>query len=94
LEVNAGTGGVGEREQMANHYLNIIEQGLRQYNGAFSNEIYEALAWRGLMGSGAIDQNTGLPPNPVVTWENLPQQVRIDLINGRLDFMDDNPNCQ
>lgn len=38
LEVNARTGGVGEREQMAAHFLNIIEQGLRQYNGMFSHE--------------------------------------------------------
>lgn len=81
-------------EQMAGHYLNIIEQGLRQYNSAFSNEIYEALAWVGLRGEGGINGVTGLTEYPTTAWENLDQERRLELIDLNNLFKESNPNCQ
>jgi len=83
-----------QHEVMAQHYRGIIIDVLMEYDNSYSNNIYEALSWVGLMGSGPVNQSTGLPPNPTVAWENLSQQERLSIINVYNDFKANNPNCQ
>jgi len=79
---------------MAEHYRGVIVEALKEFDNSYDSEVYEALAWRGLMGSGVIDQNTGLPPNPVVAWENLSQQDRLVILTEYNGFRISNPPCQ
>lgn len=94
MEVNVGARRVGEHEQMAAQYRDIIEEGLRQYDNSYSNETYEALAWVGLRGEGGINGVTGLTENPTAAWENLDQERRLELIDLNDMFKENNPNCQ
>lgn len=83
-----------QHEMMAEHYRDIIKDALREYDNSFSDEVYEALAWVGLMGRGQIDENTGLPPNPTIAWQSVSLQERLSIINVYKDFKDNSPNCQ
>lgn len=67
---------------------------MREFDGSFSDDVYEALTWSGLMGDGDINFSTGLAEDPTVAWENKTQQERLNIINSILDFHDNNPNCQ
>ena len=67
---------------MASHYRGSIAKGLKQFdNSSKSRQIYEDIAWAGLMGSGKIDPTTGLPTKPVKAWENLSKMERLKIIN-------------
>lgn len=83
-----------QHEQMAAHYRDVIEEGLRQYDSSYSNEIYEALAWVGLRGEGGVNGVTGLTENSTNAWENLDQERRLELIGLNEMFKENNPNCQ
>lgn len=83
-----------QHQLMAEHYRDTIEGALREIDNTQDNEVYESLAWIGLMGQGVVDQATGLPPNPTVAWENLSQQERIATIAEYNGFRISNPPCQ
>ena len=55
---------------------------------------YNALAWVGLIGDGPINNTTGLPTNPTIAWQNLPQSQRLQIIAIRNNFLNNNPPCQ
>lgn len=57
-----------------------------EFDNSHPSELYEALAWVGLMGNGTIDETTGLPPEPTLSWQNLSQQERLDIIQLIKDF--------
>lgn len=68
-----------QHQIMAEHYRDIIEQAIREFDNSFSNEIYKNLAWVGLQGT--------------VAWNNLSQQER-DSIEDTVDnFRDTNHPC-
>ena len=81
-------------QMMAQHYINIIIQVLKQYDNTQSSEVYEAIAWGGLMGQGIINSTTGLPLNPTVAWQNIPQTQRLQILNTYNNFKNNNPPCQ
>lgn len=83
-----------QHQLMAEHYRDIIEDALIEFDNSHNDDVYEALAWIGLMGEGEVDQNTGLPPNPTVGWENLSQQDRLAIIAEYNGFRISNPSCQ
>lgn len=63
-------------EMIAQHYRDIIEDVLREYDNFFPDNVYEALAWVGLKGKGSINPVTSLPQNPTKAWENVPLNDR------------------
>ena len=94
-----------QHEMMAQHYREIIENALREYDGSHSDDTYKALAWIGLIGDSPINPNTGLPPNPTKASEAKSKQYRLDILNNlrafyrttqivkNEKFYNDNPNC-
>jgi hypothetical protein len=83
-----------QHELMAQHYRNIIENTLREYDNSFSNDVYEALAWVGLKGKGNLDPSTGLTPTSTKAWESVPLSKRLSLNQAYEDFKNQEPNCQ
>jgi len=84
-----------QHQMMAQHYRDIIEQTLREYdNNSQTDETYKALAWIGLMGEGTFNSGTGLTSNPTIAWANLTQDERLNIINTYQTFKNNNPNCQ
>jgi len=69
-----------QHEAMAQHYRDIIEQVLEEFDNTQTDEVYEALAWTGL-------QNT-------VAWNNLSQSERDNITQTVTDFNSNNSNCQ
>ncbi|AWG24748.1 hypothetical protein [Flavobacterium kingsejongi] len=93
-EYNTTNSGVLDHQMMAQHYRNVIVQFLQEFRPGLSNEIYQMLAWVGLMGEGEISDSTGLPPNPTVAWQNIPQTERIQIINSIKNYINTNLPCQ
>lgn len=83
-----------QHELMAAHYRDIIKDAIKEFEDSFDEEIYEALAWVGLMGSGLVNEETGLPPSPTVVWSQLDQALRITIYNTVKSFKDNNDACQ
>jgi hypothetical protein len=83
-----------QHQLMAQHSRGIIIELLRQYDNTQTEEVYEALAWIGLMGSGEPDKITGLPPKPTVAWENTPQAERLKILKIYQTFIKTNTPCQ
>ena len=81
-------------QMMAQHYLNIIIEVLEQYDSTQSDEVYESIAWIGLMGQGIINSATGLPLNPTIAWQNIPQTQRLQILNTYNNFKNNNSPCQ
>ena len=85
---------------MAEHFIDIIIQALKDVDNSLTDLQYRAIAWAGLKGSGllgqpnVLDDDTGLPPNPTVAWENVPLSERLLLNNTYQDFQNTNSNCQ
>lgn len=48
-----------QHQAVAQHYRNIIEQALREFDDSHPDELYEALAWIGLNSAD------------IVAWQNL-----------------------
>jgi len=69
-----------QHEAMAQHYRDIIEQALEEFDNSQTSEVYDALAWAGL-------QNT-------VAWNSLSQTERDNINQTVTDFYTNNPNCQ
>lgn len=69
-----------QHQAMAEHYRDLIEDALREFNGSLTDEIYEALAWQGL-------KNT-------VAWNNLSYSEKYGIENTILNFENSNPPCQ
>jgi hypothetical protein len=67
---------------------------LKQYYNTRTEEVYNALAWIGLMGTGEPDNNTGLPPQPTVAWVNVDPAVRVQILATFNNFRDTNLPCQ
>ncbi|MFV8838243.1 hypothetical protein [Salinimicrobium soli] len=61
-----------QHQQISQHYRSIIVSAISEYdNHQHSSELYEALAWTGLMGKGQYDPETGLYENSTEAWKNL-----------------------
>lgn len=78
---------------MADWYRQTIEDALRQYNSSFPDDVYEALAWEGLIGTGDVDPNTGLTVNPTDAWQNKSNAERLSIINTVTNFRNSHPKC-
>lgn len=84
-----------QHQMMAQHYRDIISDAIKEFdNNQHSQEVYDALAWVGLMGEGSINMTTGLTTNPTVAWQNLTPTQRINIINTVTTFESSNTNCQ
>lgn len=82
-------------DMMAQHYIGIIVAALKEFdNNAHSDEFYTALAWVGLMGKGVINGTTGLPVEPTVAWQNVPQAQRLQILDIYETFKNSNTLCQ
>lgn len=89
--------GAQQHEQMAQHYINIIIQALKQFdNNSQSDDVYKSLAWEGLMGTGPFNESTGLPANPTVAWNHIPLAERLAIRAVRQNYLNNNTNspCQ
>lgn len=86
-----------QHELMAAHYRDIIVNAMKEFDDSFDQEIYQALAWVGLMGKGhPPDPVTGLLPiaNTVV-WEfHKTIEDRLEVLNTIGEFKASNTNCQ
>jgi len=94
LNTNGQSPTGAQHEMMAQHYRDIISDFLMQFDSNLSQGEADAIAWVGLMGSGQIDNSTGLPSNPTVAWGNLGQQERIAILNLITSYNNNNLNCQ
>jgi hypothetical protein len=84
-----------QHQVMAQHYRQIIVEVLKQFdNNVHSDEIYNSLAWIGLMGEGEVDSTTGLPQVPSVGWNKLPQDQRLQILSTYKNFIKTNVSCQ
>jgi hypothetical protein len=84
-----------QHQVMAQHYRQIIVEVLKQFdNNIHSDEIYNSLAWIGLMGEGQVDSTTGLPQVPSVAWNKLPQDQRLQILSTYKNFIKTNVSCQ
>lgn len=81
-------------ELMAQHYISTIVSALKQYDNTQTEDVYKAIAWFGLKGTGTEDKNTGLYSNSTKAWENLSTQERLNLIQILKDFKNNAPKCQ
>ena len=79
---------------MAEHFIDIIIQALKDVDNSLTDLQYRAIAWAGLKGGTPLDEDTGLPPNPTVAWSNVPLSERLLLNNTYQDFQNTNSNCQ
>lgn len=89
---------------MASHYRDIIKAALKEYDDSHTQDIYNALAWKGLMGGGEeaiIDQFTGLVVNSqtgenfsTVAWNNLTANERLGIIYVQNNFNSNSNQCQ
>lgn len=73
---------------------NIITEVMKQYDSSQSEDVYNALAWIGLMGGGEPDETTGLPPQPTAAWVATPQAERVIILEIYKNFIKNNPKCQ
>lgn len=83
-----------QHELMAQHSRDIIIKVLKQYDNTQTEEVYNALAWIGLMGTGNINNTTGLPPQPTVAWGNVAPAMRLQILATFYNFYNTNPPCQ
>ena len=79
---------------MSTHYRDIIKQTLKEFDNSQTEAVYDALSWTGLMGTGTFNASTGLFSKSTVAWSNLTQTQRLNIINTRNNFNNNNPNCQ
>lgn len=83
-----------QHEYMAQLSRDIIIQTMKQYDSTQSTDVYNALAWIGLMGTGDINYNTGLPPQPTAAWAAIPQVQRLNILNLYNNYKNNNSPCQ
>ena len=83
-----------QHELMAQHYRSTISSFLMQFDPSLTQIQADALAWGGIMGSGQINNTTGLPAFPTVAWNNVPQQTRLNILSIIGNFNNNNPDCQ
>lgn len=83
-----------QHEAMAQHYRGIIKNTLREFDPNQPEEVYDALSWVGLMGSGELNFTTGLYENSTVAWAGLNETERLSVISVRNNFNNSNPNCE
>lgn len=84
-----------QHQMMAQHYRGIISDAIKQFdNNQNPQEIYDSLAWIGLMGDGPINGTTGLTSNPTVAWQNLTPIERLSINNIITSFESNTANCQ
>ena len=81
-------------ELMAQHYISIIVSALKQYDNTQTNDVYNAIAWCGLKGTGSSFDSTGLLPNSTTAWKNLSAQERLNLIQTLNNYIQNSPKCQ
>jgi hypothetical protein len=86
--------GTTQHQLMAEHFIDIIIQALKDVDNSLTDLQYRAIAWAGLKGGTPLDEDTGLPPNPTVAWSNVPLSERLLLNNTYQDFQNTNSNCQ
>ncbi|QEE50177.1 hypothetical protein FUA48_11485 [Flavobacterium alkalisoli] len=82
-----------QHQMMAQHYRDIIIQVLKEFDNTQSEDVYEAIAWVGLMGEGTFNAQTGLPQNPTVAWQNIPQAERLQILATYNNYKNSNPSC-
>ena len=87
--------GTTQHQLMAEHFIEIITQALKDIDNPLTDIQYKAIAWAGLKGGGGnLSSSTGLPPNPTVAWSNVPLAERLLLNSAYIDFKATNSNCQ
>ncbi len=59
-------------QMMAEHYVDIMAEALREFDPSYSSEVYNALAWSGLMGT--------------VAWNNKSTMEQESIIETKLQF--------
>ncbi|QCX39901.1 hypothetical protein FF125_16185 [Aureibaculum algae] len=89
-----------QHQLMAEHFIDIIVQALKDVDSSLTDLQYKAIAWAGLKGTSEpnalnqLDPATGLPQNPTVAWSNVPLAERLLLNSTYETFKSSNTNCQ
>lgn len=83
-----------QHELMAQHYINTIVSALKQYDNTQTEDVYNAIAWFGLKGTGNSFDSIGLLPNSTKAWEDLSTQQRLNLIQTLNNFLINSLKCQ
>ena len=83
-----------QHEYMAQLSRKIITDVMKQFDSSQSDDVYNALAWIGLIGEGEPNPLTGLPPQPTAAWVAIPQAERVRILKIYFDFIENNTPCQ
>ena len=83
-----------QHEYMAELMRGIIIQTMKQYDNTQNEEVYNALAWIGLMGQGDLNYNTGMPLQPTAAWVATPQAERLRILEIYNNYNANNTPCQ
>ncbi|MFT5252304.1 MAG: hypothetical protein ACI87N_001311 [Flavobacteriales bacterium] len=81
-------------EYMSQLSRDIIIQTMKQFDNTQSEDVYNALAWIGLMGTGNINDTTGMPPQPTAPWAATPQAERLKILETYYNYINNNLPCQ
>ena len=94
--LNTGTLTDYHHEMMAQHYIDVISDALSEFdNNSSTPNLYNDLAWTGLMGDGLINMSTGLPSEySTVAWLNLTSTERIQILNNYFNHLNSSLPCQ
>lgn len=83
-----------QHQLMAEHYRKTITDFLIQFDTAVTTRQAKDLAWEGLMGSGIINNITGLPSQPTEAWKKIEKTERLRILASNKKFNSSNQNCK
>lgn len=85
-----------QHQLMAEHFIDIIIQALKDVDDSLTDLQYRAISWAGLKGGTTLSSTTGLPlnENSTVAWKNIPLAERLLLNTTYANYTATNSNCQ
>ena len=62
-----GDNGTAQHNLMAQHYIDIMADALKEFDSSYSDEVYKAIAWVGLTNTVAWNNKSGTEKNRIIT---------------------------